>query len=273
MTVADIPQGMRLSASAGWNQVEPDWRIFFESPGSGGFLAENDGVVVGTVAFLRYDRLAWIAMMLVGPEHRGSGIGGQLMKRALHELRDVVCVGLDATPLGEPLYLRYGMKPDCTLVRMKGMVHVSQFYGARAQRMSEEDFAAVMEQDREVFGADRSALLRSLRTRAPECSWIVRERTGVAGYCFGRPGRLFQQWGPVVAADFQTARELACACLAQFDGRPVAVDVPLIHNAWREWLEAAGFAAERPFVRMFRPPQTHPGLPARQYATSGPEFA
>lgn len=275
MTAADIPQGMRLSASAGWNQLESDWRIFLESPGSAGFVAEADGVVAGTVAFVRYDKLAWIAMMLVDPGHRGAGIGGHLMKRALHELREEACVGLDATPLGEPLYRRCGMKPDSTLLRMKALVQASKFDAGHvgARRITEREIPEVMDQDRAAFGADRSALLHSLHARAPECSWIVRGKTGITGYCFGRPGRLFHQWGPVVAHDLEAARGLACACLAQFHGRPVAVDVPQIHTEWREWLESAGFITERPFLRMFRSPGSHPGMPVRQYAITGPEFA
>src|SRR5260370_27769717 len=108
MTMEDIAAGMRLCRAAGWNQVEEDWRVFLYSPGSGGFLAEKEGRVVATVAWMRYDSLAWIAMMLVDPQERGAGIGAQLMEQALSALSGAGCVGLDATPLGEPFYLRYG---------------------------------------------------------------------------------------------------------------------------------------------------------------------
>ena len=50
MTVTDIQAGMRLSTSAGWNQLEEDWRVFREVPGSGAFLAEKEGRAVGTAA-------------------------------------------------------------------------------------------------------------------------------------------------------------------------------------------------------------------------------
>ena len=204
MTVRDIPAGMRLCTSAGWNQLEEDWRFFLESPGSGAFLAEKDGSAVGTSAFIRYDGLAWIAMMLVDPAERRSGIGAHLMEQALGALHGERCVGLDATPLGEPLYRRYGLVNDFTLVRTKATVDAARFAAMATggvRRMSEADFPGVRARDREVFGADRGALLASLFARAPECAWIVQDAGGVRGYCFGRPGRLFHQLGPIVADD------------------------------------------------------------------------
>ena len=99
MTARHIPAGMGLCTSAGWNQLEEDWRFFLESPGSGAFLAELGGRPVGTAAFVRYEGLAWIAMMLVDPAERGMGIGTQLFKKALEAVDDAPCVGLDATPV------------------------------------------------------------------------------------------------------------------------------------------------------------------------------
>jgi GNAT superfamily N-acetyltransferase len=275
MTVRDIPAGMRLCTSAGWNQLEEDWRVFLEFPGSGAFLAETDGRTVGTAAFVRYDGLAWIAMMLVDPAERRGGIGAQLMARALDALDDAPCVGLDATPLGEPLYRRYGLVNDYTLVRTKAKVEAARFhpFAGRARPMNSADLTAVFARDRLVFGADRSALLASLLARAPECAWIVTAEDGVRGYTFGRPGRVFHQLGPVVADDTETARELVAACFARLDGRLFAVDAPRLDTAWLAWLESVGFNVERPFVRMFRSGHTHPGEPARQYAITGPEFA
>ena len=38
MTMEDIPGGLRLCRAGGWNQLEEDWRLFIDSPGSGGLL-------------------------------------------------------------------------------------------------------------------------------------------------------------------------------------------------------------------------------------------
>jgi GNAT superfamily N-acetyltransferase len=275
MTTADIPGGLRLCRASGWNQLEEDWRLFVESPGSGALLVERDGSVLGTAAYLRYNALAWIAMMLVDPAERRAGLGAQLLAEALAALRDAPCVGLDATPLGEPLYRRFGFVADYSLARTKAIVDCDRFGGVagRARAMRKSDLAAVCRRDREVFGADRSKLLASLFERAPECAWMIGDSGGVEGYSFGRPGHLYSQLGPVVAADAGTAREILTCCLSKLGGRAFAIDAPLLDGEWLEFLKSVGFVEERRFTRMFLEGHRHPGIPARQYAICGPEFA
>ena len=272
MTPQDIAGGLRLCRASGWNQLEEDWRLFLESPGSGGFLIERSGSVLGTAAYIRYDALAWVAMMLVDPEERRAGFGAQLLTEALAALADAPCVGLDATPLGEPLYRRFGFVADYSLARTKAIVDCARLPEASglARPMRESDLAAVCRRDREVFGADRGRLLASLFARAPECAWVVDDG---AGYTFGRPGYLYGQLGPVVAADAATARDMVTRCLSRLGGRAFAIDVPLLDGEWLEFLKSIGFVEERRFTRMFLRGHRHPGIPERQYAICGPEFA
>jgi len=275
MTLGDIPAGMHLCTSAGWNQLEEDWRFFLELPESGAYLASKGGRAIGTAAFVRYDRLAWIAMMLVDPAERRTGIGSRLLEQVLGALHDAPCVGLDATPSGEPLYRRSGLVNGYTLVRTKAKIEASRFRGlaGAARQINGGDLDAILARDLEVFGADRGLLLRSLLARAPECAWILRNRHDLRGYCFGRPGRLFHQLGPIVAEDRESACALAAACFAGLDGSLFAIDAPQLDDRWLAWLQSVGFGVERPFVRMFRSGHAHPGAPARQYAITGPEFA
>jgi GNAT superfamily N-acetyltransferase len=275
MTTEDIAGGLRLCRASGWNQLEEDWRLFIDSPGSGGLLIERAGTVLGTAAYMRYDALAWIAMMLVDPAERRAGLGAQLLTEALAALADAACVGLDATPAGEPLYRRFGFVGDYSLVRTKAVIARARFPdpAGLARRMLQSDLAAVCRRDREVFGADRGRLLEALFLRAPECAWVVADETGVKGYTFGRPGCLYHQLGPVVALDAATARDLVTRCLSPLSGRLFAIDVPLLDGEWLDFLKSAGFAEERRFVRMFLRGHVHPGIPARQYAICGPEFA
>jgi GNAT superfamily N-acetyltransferase len=270
MTAADIPGGLRLCRASGWNQLEDDWRMVE------GWLAEREGVVIGTSALMRYDKLAWVAMMLVDPAERRGGIGSRLLAEALAAARGAECVGLDATPLGEPLYRRHDFVPDYSLARLKCAVQLAPTGAARPMKAA--DLPAVFRTDREVFGADRSRLLASLFERAPECAWIVDGR----GYCFGRPGYLYHQLGPVVATDRDAARALVSHCLARPGGRTFAIDVPRSNailpgcnpdEDWLAWLKSAGCVEERSFTRMFLRGHRHPGIPSRQYAICGPEFA
>ena len=272
MRESDIPEGLRLCRESGWNQLEEDWLAFLRLPGGGAFVAGDGDRVDGTVACLRYGALGWIAMMLVDRERRGRGIGALLMERAMAALAGCECVGLDATPLGEPLYRRFGFTPALRLARYAAASPARPDpCGAGARPLGPEDLPEVLERDRRVFGGDRGPLLASLRERSPAAAWVARDAAGVRGYCFGRPGRLYRQIGPLVAEDRDTAAELASCCLAVGEGR-VVIDAPVDDRKWIAWLEAAGFAEERPFARMFRGGRVNPARISEQYAIAGPEF-
>ena len=139
-------------------------------------------------------------MVLVEPSERGAGIGTHLLQDGLAILRED-CVRLDATPLGRPIYARNGFVDEYPLSRMTATAHAADFdLGANSARpMREEDFAQVFLYDREVFGADRSRLLRALFQLAPGYAWIAEKAGSIEGYSFGRPGFLYEQLGPVIA--------------------------------------------------------------------------
>jgi predicted N-acetyltransferase YhbS len=259
MTHADIPAGLHLCRASNWNQLDDDWRFFLDHGGA--LLAERDHVVIGSVAWLPFDsEFTWLSMMLVDPTERRSGIGSQLMEAALGALGDA-WVRLDATPAGEPLYRRFGFQGEYPLARTKAVARSERFAPSpRARPVQPEDLPRIFARDRRVFGADRSALLTELYRRAPELAWTT-ERA----YCFGRPGHLCYQLGPVVADNFDLAREIVQHCLSQHEGRTFAVDVP-------QRPDNLTFDVERPFLRMSRGvPRPH-GRPEHVFAIAGPEF-
>jgi GNAT superfamily N-acetyltransferase len=264
MTTADINAGLRLCREARWNQLEEDWRMFVAPPNRA-WLIEHDGEVIGTSALARYDKLAWIAMMLVDPAERRAGHGRRLLSAALEAAGNVQCVGLDATPIGEPLYRKFGFVKSHSLVRLTFTGSPAVCRG-EARPLVPADLSSICAVDREVFGADRSRLLASLLARAPESAWILDGR----GYGFGRPGHLYHQLGPIVARDLETARALVTHALLD---RPTVIDAPQFDSDWITWLKSIGFVEQRCFTRMFLRGHDHPGDPTRQYAIAGPEFA
>jgi len=61
----DIPAAAQLSAQAGWNQTEEDWRTLLELSPEGCLGVEVDGNLAATTTLLCYGRrLAWIGMAL-----------------------------------------------------------------------------------------------------------------------------------------------------------------------------------------------------------------
>lgn len=274
MTLADIPAGLRLCRAARWNQLEEDWRIFLDNSPRGCRVAERDGHVIGTVATLPFgDRFSWISMVLVDPQERGAGIGTRLLEEALAILGDGACARLDATPAGQPLYARRGFVEEYAISRMTATINATNFAAdPRARPMREEDFEAVLAIDRVAFGADRAVLLRSFFQRAPGYAWVAIQNSAICGYCFGRPGFLYHQLGPVVASNSEIAAALAGTCLGRYHATRVGVDILPHDGSWPRWLEQRGFTEERSLVRMHRGKNRHPGRVSDVYAITGPEF-
>ncbi len=274
MTRQDIPAGLRLCRASRWNQLESDWAAFLGLNPTGCRVAEKDGQVIGTVTTIRYqDRFSWLAMMLVDPQERRTGIGTQLLSEGLAILADQRCIRLDATPAGRELYREHGFLDEYSIGRMTRSrgTGANAAPSGRARRMCEKDLCAIFERDREVFGADRQYLLRSLFDRSPEYAWVVGEPKAVRGYCFSRPGFLYRQLGPIVADDENVASDLLSQCLLEANDTFV-IDVPHASSNWLAWVSARGFTEERTFARMYRGENKYPGNLENLFAVLGPEF-
>jgi GNAT superfamily N-acetyltransferase len=279
---ADLADALGLSASAGWNQREDDWRMLLRLAPAGSFCAKLDGRVVGTAIGIDYVEFGWIAMMLVDPAVRGRGIGRRLLEAALQAIPDDRPIRLDATPMGRPLYQQFDFHDEAVLTRHVASSVIDVPPGtidATVRPMRHDDLPLVGVRDRDVFRAARGPLLRWALESAPKYARILVDPAGNVHYCLGRQGALFDQVGPVVSDDGRVAGALAGAALAHANGRPVAVDAFDGNAGFTGWLAAHGFEAQRPLYRMCRlarssgerlPPR-EPGF--GEFAILGPEFA
>ena len=268
----DIAAGMRLKDLAGWNQTPADWRCFLESSPQGCFAAEVDGQVVGTAATIIYEeRFAWIGMVLVDPEFRGRGIGTRLLRKTIEHL-DAIGIGtmkLDATPAGRPIYQKLGFVDEYEIERWLLKRSVPEA-GPAGEPHPVSD--RVLQLDCEIFGADRSPLLRSLAAENPDFA-LAAERDGeIAGYTFGRRGTLADHLGPWMARDEETAAALLDEFLGRSSRETIFVDGLKDRGFVAELLQARGFKVSRPLTRMVRGPNSYPGRPELLCAILGPEF-
>ena len=127
LTPVDLEAAFRLSAGAGWNQRLDDWRMLLQLAPAGAFAAtRDDGTIVGTAIGIDYGTFGWIAMMLVDPAWRSRGLGARLLEAAMSAVSPGIAIRLDATPLGRPLYRRYGFEDEDALTR-----HVAELLANR----------------------------------------------------------------------------------------------------------------------------------------------
>jgi len=272
LTRADLPDAEALVAEAGWNQVAADWRMFLDF---GTVYAVRDAArVFATAATLPYGRCAWISMVLVASEQRRRSVATRLLHRCIDDIRAAGLVPvLDATPAGAKVYAPLGFQAARSFTRLAAtQAMVTPPPTSIAVRPIDDTvWPALCAYDAAVFGADRSHVLARVRGRLPAAN-LYSERDGrIAGLLLGRDGRTASHLGPLIAEDDATATALLGQALSRIEG-PVYIDLADAKTAVRAWLEASGFAAQRPFTRMLLGRDRSFDDLARTYAVIGPEF-
>ena len=231
---ADAQACVALSAEAGWNQVEADWRFMLVA-GTGFAARDAKGAPVGSALILSLGpSLAWISMVLVTVTHRRLGVGTALLARCLEACEQTGVLGaLDATELGEPVYRPLGFRDVFALRRWRlgrAITAESGDVSVGISRVTAADLAAIAAFDRLASGLERAQLLAHLATRGAAC--VARDAQGrVLGAAFSRDGRVATQLGPIVAADAGVARSLLVALTREL-APPFILDVPQAQTAF-----------------------------------------
>ncbi|HEX5272432.1 MAG TPA: GNAT family N-acetyltransferase [Gemmataceae bacterium] len=273
MTETDLPLGLRLTAQAGWNQAEADWRRFQRLQPDGCFVAECDGAAVGTAACFLFGPVAWLAMVLVDEAARGRGVGTALVRHGLAfaDARGAQSVRLDATPLGRPIYERLGFVADCTWRRYEGVPPDLIDGPLVTTALQPWDWPDVLRLDRRVTGAAREPFLRRLHEERPDAFRVLRRQGTFLGFVAWRGGARADHIGPCLTVSELEGTDLlrdAFRCLA---GRRVFIDIPEARKCLAvPFAEACGLTLQRPLLRMTRGRKVSEAIPLL-WASSGPE--
>jgi GNAT superfamily N-acetyltransferase len=275
MTRADIPAGMRLKDLAGWNQTAADWERFLDASPLGCFVAESDGEVCGTVTTIVYEsRFAWVGMVLVDPKHRGQGIGTGLLHQGIGYLDSlgIATIKLDATPEGKPIYQKLGFVTEYEIERwvLNAAERQTKRESSELRVIESAGLEEILAVDRGAFGAERSALLRSLHRSAPE--FTLSGQGALVGYMLGRHGSRADHLGPWMARSEAVAQQLLAAFLARSGRKTIFVDCMKSNPFAERLVQSEGFKFSRPLTRMYRGTNKFPGQPELFCGILGPEF-
>jgi len=246
----DLPAGLRLSTQAGWNQVGADWRRALDLCPDGLLAGRLDGRVVATgcVASISKD-IRWIGLILVDEDMRGRGYGSIMMDHCLElagRSGDTV-VGLDASELGRPVYLKKGFVDVAPIDRWSGVLNADEST-RRICAAGAEALDAVAALDRQACNVDRTPLLASLM-RDPNAVTFIAGGRDPDGYAILYPGRLNPHLGPVVAKDRATFSSLLSAVAQVLHGQEVILDA-LRSLAASDQLKSCGLNVARNLTRM-----------------------
>jgi GNAT superfamily N-acetyltransferase len=265
LTRRHVPDAMALVAEAGWNQCADDWRMMLGA-GTGFGFEDASGRLIASAVVLPYGAgIGWIGMVLVSGAHQRRGLATRLIDRAVGVLESIgLSPCLDATPAGEPVYLKRGFTPVFTFHRWQR--EGTDSGPLAVPGLGRADIEAVQHLDRQAFGGDRKALLADVIARHAPCVVAV----DGTGFALSRAGRRAHQIGPIVAGDRKTA-------IALFDivngslGTRVFIDIPDHHAGLTDHAQTVGFTRQRPLKRMIKGGQKTQG-PGDMFAIFGPEL-
>lgn len=270
MSTDDLRLGLLLSRQAGWNQIESDWLRFMDMEPKGCFVAELDGCPVGTITTCIFDKVAWIAMVLVDKNARGRGVGTRLLRHALDylDMLKVKTVRLDATHLGRPIYEKLGFVPEYELVRFEGIAPQGKAAPAVTEAVPEL-FTDMNEFDSRTTGTNRVKMLSRLFEEFPQNTRILMYHDKIDGFVTMRPGANAIQVGPCTAT-INAGPDLLSDALSRCAGKAVFVDIPTGNIHAVKIAELNGLKIQRRFMRMCRGERIKDNIEAI-WTSSGPE--
>lgn len=262
----DVAEALALARAAGWDVSERHLaRVPMVEP-DGVFTARSaDGRALGVASCVVWDALAWIGTMLVHPDARRQGVGAALLDAALAHgtARGATSFGLDATPMGQPLYERAGFVAQGELARWRrdgpSTLALPPSGEYAIYPVSSCEIMELADYDKPRFGVSRARLLALLMAERPHQSFVaVHRKTGAfSGLVLSLGDRI----GPLVAETPGAAAWLLHAC--ERAGTPPVAIVPAWNPAAEALFAGAGYVKERASVRMSKGPLP----PARREAT------
>jgi len=182
---------------------------------------------------------------------------------------------LDATPQGKPIYTKLGFAEEYEIERWilkRPNPKTSANSGSTFVALSGMQGERILQLDKDLFGADRTFLLRALIEEAPEFTLADGKDESIQGYALGRHGLFADHLGPWMASTQTAAEKLFQEFVAKSSRETLIVDCLKANFMAVELLHGFGFARSRPLTRMFRGPNTHSGRPESICAILGPEF-
>ena len=271
MRLADLQLGLRLTRQAGWNQTESDWLRFMDLQPRGCFVAELDGVSVGTTTTCVFGAVAWVAMVLVDVNARRKGVATALLNHALDPDKsgqEVKTIRLDATAAGQPVYEKLGFTPEYQLARYEGIApqtgpqpHVTP--------ATTSLFTEIVAFDHRMTGTHRGKLLTRLFKESPQAMHVLYQEGQLEGFITSRRGANAIQIGPCIATPHAGTALLSDA-LGRCAGQLVFIDIPCDNAHAVRVAETNGLRVQRYFTRMYRGDRAGHRLEAL-WASSGPE--
>jgi ribosomal protein S18 acetylase RimI-like enzyme len=247
LSAADLEaaDGILSSAFQRAESWQPELRLFQRLQPGGIFLASRDGIPAGMVASIVYSNYAYVGMMGIHQDFQRQGLGLALMEHLLAWMGEqkVPLVKLDASPAGQLLYEKLGFVPlEEVYVFQQRPGRWDRPYPRGIHLVTAPYLDLITASDTQVFGADRSRLLRALlRTYPVRAFQTMNEQGHLSGYLIVQAKRI----GPWVMNESSDAERLLLAALSLSFNGPVSVVTPAENIEAFSLLQRFGFQVVR----------------------------
>ncbi|NEJ91198.1 GNAT family N-acetyltransferase [Rhizobium leguminosarum] len=253
-----LDDAVALSRAAGWAHRREDWVMIWSL--SQGRVALAGDRVVGTALMTPFgDTCSAINMIIVDESQRGRGLGRKLTTAVLELAGDRQC-RLTATSDGLPLYEKLSFVATHQIVRHQGIVNRIDA-SENVEWVGPDALPAIKALDRAAFGASREALNDVLSKEGRFA--VIRNDDRIVAFASTRLFGKGEVVGPVVAENFEQARDLLAFILSGKEGRFVRIDIPE-QTGLSSSLKGWGLPQADGVVAMVRGAAGHPQTPAVQ---------
>jgi len=199
-TSADIEELAALQPE-GWTDIKEVYKDYLLRPYCFPLKLKSENKLIGVGVTITHINSAWLAQIIVHPDHRKQGLGTLITKALLDKIdtKAFPAISLIATPLGEPVYQKLGFRKTAEYLLLKSENKVNLPVKGNITRSSATDYASIMRLDKLASGEDRTKYLKQHLSSAKlfTDSGIVRG--------FYLPTLLH---GPVIAFDAEAGIEL-----------------------------------------------------------------
>lgn len=251
LTLSDARRCLDLTEAVKWSQTLDDWKRLLSWSGDGAYgMMHRTSTLAATTLVFRYGiERAWIGTVITHPRFQRQGLATQLMETAMAGLKreGVREIMLDATQMGQPLYEKFGFRVVYPVDIFMGAA-VSQPRAA-AERYQPAHLTELLALDREVFGADRSRILKTLLKDFP--AWVDYEGDVLQGYLIGQIKDVESAHiGPWIHRSPQGAEKLLQTALNHLAGRVIRLDIAEKNQNSQDIAIKYGFEKKRSCSRM-----------------------
>lgn len=196
----DIDFAVGLTVKEGWNYTPAEFGLMLELDPHGSFVYEDDGDRLGFVTTVTFSRTGVIGHLIVTEKARRRKIGETLVKEAVDymESKGVDSMMLYATVEGSSLYKKYGFTSRGEVFCAHSLLEKGHIGGVSESctLITPKDLDEIISIDRDIFGDDRSRVLRIIHRHSQRSAFKLDRGNGIEGYIFARPDHVGHDLGP-----------------------------------------------------------------------------